>query len=661
MQKNSDTGILEGLPDDVWDGIMQDTEPERFRFNEDAKTLDELLPDDVAVSLMGLEDEVQRQRYKNQMRDVARRGKFVQAFDAQIRAYEKQAAAERKEQKAAEQAEREANRDHTIRLTGAPLAGLSCYRWTVTNRGIEGANGKICPHPLLITERLNNLDTGTQKVRLAWPRQGKWRSVAAKRSVIASRNAIIALADHAIAVNSDNAPEMVKYLADLEADNENGIPVKNSLDRVGWVGQDQFMPYSQECVYDGEEEYSDFFAAIKPCGDYNAWRAAVKKCRTDSLPFRALLAASFAGPLLWKTGALTFFVDLWGSTEAGKTTAAKIAISVWGHPDRLTSTFNATDVSLERTASLCHSIPLLIDERETKKDADKDGLTRTIYQLSMGRSKGRGTRGGGVERIREWRIPILTTGEAPLTGDYSKAGAINRVVEIECRSMLFADPGAMMDLVRENYGYAGKEFVEFLLNADIREIKTTLSAFQKYLRDNTDITDKLAASLAHMGLADFLSSMVIFGLDKGTALDEAKNMVTRISEGMVTRSEMDDTNRAWEFVTGWVAGNSNHFIKAYDVMGLDGSPVDPDTASMSYTETWGRMDEEGKVVVIAERLRKALVDNGFNPKKCLSGFADLARLECQGVRGHGKTLTQKVSINKVRTSCYILKMEQNTP
>lgn len=86
------------------------------------KTLDELLPDDVAVSLMGLEDEVQRQRYKNQMRDVARRGKFVQAFDAQIRAYEKQAAAERKEQKAAEQAEREANRDHTIRLTGAPLA-----------------------------------------------------------------------------------------------------------------------------------------------------------------------------------------------------------------------------------------------------------------------------------------------------------------------------------------------------------------------------------------------------------------------------------------------------------------------------------------------------------------------------------------------------------
>ena len=47
---------------------------------------------------------------------------------------------------------------------------------------------------------------------------------------------------------------------------------------------------------------------------------------------------------------------------------------------------------------------------------------------------------------------------------------------------------------------------------------------------------------------------------------------------------MDDTNRAWEFVTGWIAGNSNHFIKAYDVMGLDGSPVDPDTASMSYTE-----------------------------------------------------------------------------
>ena len=92
-------------------------------------------------------------------------------------------------------------------------------------------------------------------------------------------------------------------------------------------------------------------------------------------------------------------------------------------------------------------------------------------------------------------------------------------------------------------------------------------------------------------------------------------------------------------------------------MGLDGSPVDPDTASMSYTETWGRMDEDGKVVVIAERLRKALVDNGFNPKKCLSGFADLARLEYQGERGYRGHLTQKVTINKVRTSCYILKIE----
>lgn len=245
MQKNSDTNPLDALPDEAWKTIMEDTAPPGFTFNEQAQTLDELLTDDVALSLLAIDDDVLRQKYKLRMRDIAKKNGFASSFDKQMRAYERQAAAAEKEVQQAERAEREAQRDHTIRLTGAPLEGLTCYHWTVTNHGIEGSNGRICSHPILIAERLNNLDTGTQKVKLSWPRFKRWRSLSVKRSVIASRNTIVSLADHAIAVNSDNAPELVRYLADFEADNENVIPVKNSLDRVGWVNGNMFMPYSQ--------------------------------------------------------------------------------------------------------------------------------------------------------------------------------------------------------------------------------------------------------------------------------------------------------------------------------------------------------------------------------------------------------------------------------
>ncbi|MCQ5129117.1 DUF927 domain-containing protein [Butyricicoccus faecihominis] len=660
MQKNSDTNPLDALSDEAWKTIMEDTAPPGFTFNEQAQTLDELLTDDVALSLLAIDDDVLRQKYKLRMRDIAKKNGFARGFDAQMRAYERQAAAAEKEAQQAERAEREAQRDHTIRLTGAPLEGLTCYHWTVTNHGIEGSNGRICSHPILIAERLNNLDTGTQKVKLSWPRFKRWRSLSVKRSVIASRNTIVSLADHAIAVNSDNAPELVLYLADFEADNENVIPVKNSLDRVGWVNGNMFMPYSQECVYDGDEEYQGVFTAVRQQGDFDAWRGEVFRARSHSIPFRAMLAASFAAPLLWKTGALSFFVNLWGGTEVGKTVAAMAAVSVWGDPDKLTGSFHSTEVSLERKAALCHSIPMVIDERETKKDADKGGLSQTVYRLCEGRSKGRGTRGGGVERMREWRTTFLSTGEAPLSSDNSKAGAMNRIVEIECRAPLFQDPKATVELVRENYGYAGKIFIEFLLKLpDFGEVKRTVTVFQKFLRENTDISDKLIAALAHLGTADYLSSIAVFGLDPDMAREQAKDLVVRISEGMITRSEMDEVNRAWDFVTGWVAGNANHFEE--DMHADENGVFTGGRSVANYADTWGKFNDDSTVTVIADRLRKVLLDNGFNPKKCLTGFADLARLEYSGKRGHGGTLTQKVTINKVRALCYVLRLEREIP
>ncbi|MCQ6307615.1 DUF927 domain-containing protein, partial [Bacillus cereus] len=98
-----------------------------------------------------------------------------------------------------------------------------------------------------------------------------------------------------------------------------------------------------------------------------------------------------------------------GSTSTGKTTALKVAASVWG-TNQLVNEFNATKVSVERKAAFLNSFPLLLDD---SRKADERLLQSFVYTFSGGRSKGRGSVGGS-QREYTWRNIMLTTGEVSL-------------------------------------------------------------------------------------------------------------------------------------------------------------------------------------------------------------------------------------------------------
>ena len=93
-----------------------------------------------------------------------------------------------------------------------------------------------CSHPVIITERLCNIDTETEKLTLAFLKDDKWQTLIVERSTLASRTKVIELADRGIAVNSENAKAFIRYLADLESLNLDKIPAYQSIDRMGWIG-----------------------------------------------------------------------------------------------------------------------------------------------------------------------------------------------------------------------------------------------------------------------------------------------------------------------------------------------------------------------------------------------------------------------------------------
>ena len=70
----------------------------------------------------------------------------------------------------------------------------------------------VCSHPIIISKRFMNITSGECKVELQFKRDGYWKSIIVNKSIIASSTNIISLADYGVAVTSENAKFLIKYL-----------------------------------------------------------------------------------------------------------------------------------------------------------------------------------------------------------------------------------------------------------------------------------------------------------------------------------------------------------------------------------------------------------------------------------------------------------------
>ena len=147
-----------------------------------------------------------------------------------------------------------------------------------------------------------------------------------ERSITANRNAIIRLADKGLEVNSDNAGTLVKYIADVVAASLYCLPHKPAKSVMGWV-DDDFMPYTDNIVFDGDDQFKHLYKAISHKGKLQDWVSFVGSLRKN-LDLRLCMAASFASPLIELIGENPFVFHLWGGTGSGKTVAIMVAMSV---------------------------------------------------------------------------------------------------------------------------------------------------------------------------------------------------------------------------------------------------------------------------------------------------------------------------------------------
>lgn len=455
-----------------------------------------------------------------------------------------------------------------------------------------GYEQNICRHPIMPIQRLCNVDSGEERLKLAYKKGKLWRSIVVEKSALASSSGILQLAANGIMVNSENAKPLSTYLLEMEQLNYDLMPEQKSVGRLGWISDHGFSPYVDDLVFDGETNFKHIFNAVKSNGSREAWVNVMRNLRSEKSPGRLFLAASFASVILEPCGLLPFFLHAWGGTETGKTVGLMIAASVWACPKlgEYCTTFNSTLVGQEMTASFLNSLPMCIDELQIQSSSGVRDFDRIIYQLTEGVGRTRGAKTGGLQRMNTWRNCIITNGEHPISNSSSGGGAVNRVIEFECDEKVYSDLVGICAVISQNYGFAGREFVEFLQQDGMFEAVNEIQ--KEYYREllKSDSTDKQAASASAILAADAIATELIFKDGNNLTVSDLEKIMTK-------KAEVNVNQRALEFIYELAERNPNRF-KANEFGDYQG-------------EVWGKKEDDC-IYFIKSVFDREMANAGFN-------------------------------------------------
>lgn len=497
-------------------------------------------------------------------------------------------------------------------ITGAPLSLRTPEGWIFSDKGISWIDPKthtpanVCRTPILLTQRLKSLETGDEKMEVAFKRDGEWQRAIYPRSVIFSSRSITALADLGCTITSENSKNVVKFLGALESENIDIIPKNDATSTFGWQPGRRFIPgHDDGITLDIDPSQRGMAAAYCQSGTMERWIEHMAPHRSRE-KFRFILAASFAAPLLRIVKQRIFFVYNWGGSKGGKTAALKAALSAWGDPERLMVNFNATQVGLERTAAFYCDLPLGIDERQLAGN-NQWALEKIVYMIASGTGKIRGAKSGGIQTVHQWRTVALATGEEPLSTETSQTGVSTRVLEIYGGPFDNEQDAALMhQQAAMDCGWAGPAFIEHILQMDEREIVERYEDMQRYIRETSQGKNgSHIAGIAAVALADSLIDEWFFGGNPRESVAEAERMAASILINQVEANTTDVNENAVQFIVDWVLANRSYF--GANAIGT----------CLGFTSETGNT-----AYIFPSMLNQALTKAGYSPRKTMKYMAE---------------------------------------
>lgn len=537
-------------------------------------------------------------------------------------------------------------------IPDAPVQLRQPTGYTFSDKGIQKFTEKegqkiVCRTPIIITKRLKSLKTFSEKIEIAFKRDGKWyKSIFSRSTIFQSKN-ITTLADLGCTITSENAREVVKYLQALESENMDIIEKAETTSAFGWQNDKTFLPGSvnDNVIMDIEPSLQHWAEAFEVKGTLEEWIEMVKPYR-DRYKFRFILASAFAAPLLKILKVRSFTIYNWGNSKGGKTATLKAALSVWGNPERLMVNFNITQVALEKMAEFFSDLPIGIDERQLAGNNNQNTIEKFIYMLSSEIGKGRGSKLGGLQTISKWKTISLMTGEEPITQETTQSGVSTRTIEIYGGAFDNETEASQMHRNTATYcGTAGTEFVKKLIKADKKQLQKDFEDFVTII--SAMATEKNGAHITNIALVTYADALFeTWLINKSEEMsaetfNKSMEMARDLLKEQLQSGNVDVNESAKQFIIDWVLANQDAF------------------SGSQFVQSFGHRNN-GIVYIYPSIFNDVLKKAGFSPRKTLRYLADNNYINVEIV-GEKKNY-QKVSWYKDRVSRFVeLRFDEMAP
>lgn len=485
--------------------------------------------------------------------------------------------------------------------------------YTCTIKGItDKSNYKFSYIPVLPVERYINEDTGKEKVKIIFYKENEWKELIVDKSQLSISQKLLLLSDDGLDVNSENVRYYINYFSDIM--NINNIKKLDSISHIGWK-ENLFIPYDSHGIFDGADDFKNIYKAIGSKGNYEKWKTCIFELRKHKI-IKLLMATTLASPLLEKLNLQPYMVNLWSSLSGnGKTLSCMVAMSIWGNPDigalRLSS--NNTQNYYSVVASFMRNFTCYFDELQIVKRSKYLDLESLVMDLCNGTEKGRLNKNSQAKEVKVWHNNFLFTSNDSLVKENAGEQVYNRVIDIEINEKIIDDGQSIARVIKENYGFAGKEYIKYIQSVGFDKIFDRFKEINNEILSKTKATDKQANSLASLLLANELANECIFK-------DDYILQVEDIIEYVNDKNDIKTSIKAKEYLVSVINANQSKFSDNY------------------YGECWGKMqegfvgnDKMYRFVFNAQILYRELSKGGFEFNTVKKDWAEMGFIEKNSV------------------------------
>lgn len=516
----------------------------------------------------------------------------------------------------------------------------------------------VLESPIFISRLIDHKSGELAKLELIFKYRGKWTTLIASRAEIFNHTQLVKLADRTLPVSSSSAKKIVDFLSKFYHTNENDFNYLTAVDYLGWTDDQHTTFISSPNETHGY--YLDLYGTLKSFanefkekGTLDGWKEIISPfLATDSednplFPIaRAVIAAYFTSPLLPIFEVRSFILHTFCNSGGGKTAANWLGASVWGNPEQLKATMNATRYSIEQKAGLLKNLPMFVDELQSiakhKQTATAEEL---IYMIANDQGRDRGKKDGNLRETKKWRLIACTSGERALTESNTYAGAKNRVLELYGKPIPESRmASSVYRKLKRHYGMAGKIFMKKVIELGAEKLQDFYDMMGEKLEHYADASE-IGNTKHHLDMVtalvtgDYLASRFIFGKEKEKAFSEAYLLGVYLLSGLESATNIDDSTRARDHIESWIYMN----IRQIDISAWD--------------KSYGWI-AKGEICLIPSVLEQALKEGGFDPVRILKDWREKGWIEAESAtRLKKKRTVPTTATSKPRLYVYCLKKD----